>query len=234
MRPGKHSAGCSSASSRWQPSPKAGRRPHEGRRRGHARCALRIRRHGRPALLLLHRPAARGAGARLLRLVRRQRDLSEGRGPPRPPPRGSRSTGSWPRRTPVPRAAAGPRPAERARERRSHPRRSRRGARGRGCRARAGDRGERDRRLPPAESAASESRRAEELGQHFLVDENILGVIGRLAALEADRRRARDRPRARGAHAVPGGARRARPRRRDRPVARSAPAQLENVSDRSR
>ena len=43
-----------------------------------------------------------------------------------------------------------------------------------------------------------------ELGQHFLVDENILGVIGRLAELDADRRRARGRPRPRRPHALPG------------------------------
>ena len=76
-------------------------------------------------------PAGR-ARARLLRLVRRQRHLPEGRrscalaatpGPGRPHPRRDRQ--------PVPRAAAGPRPAERAGERRStrSPRSPRRAAR---------------------------------------------------------------------------------------------------------
>ena len=41
------------------------------------------------------------------------------------------------------------------------------------------------------------------LGQHFLVDENILGVIGRMSDLARDRRRARGRARARRPHALP-------------------------------
>ena len=42
-----------------------------------------------------------------------------------------------------------------------------------------------------------------ELGQNFLVDDNILGVIGRSAELDRRRRRARDRRRARGPERVP-------------------------------
>src|SRR5262249_57928868 len=45
--------------------------------------------------------------------------------------------------------------------------------------ARGEDRGERTRRI-----RVVSARPKKELGQHFLVDENILGVIGRLAALE--------------------------------------------------
>ena len=87
-----------------------------------------------------------------------------------------------------------PRPAERAGERRPHARRARRGARRGPGRARA-RRSTRTRaaRLRPAVSASAPKKA---LGQHFLVDENILGVIGRLAELEPGRRRARDRARA--------------------------------------
>ena len=71
---------------------------------------------------------------------------------------------------------------ERARLRRPHRRRPRRGARRRPGRARRPDRRERDRRLRAAVSV----RPKKQLGQHFLVDENILGVIGRLAELDQD------------------------------------------------
>ena len=56
-----------------------------------------------------------------------------------------------------------------------------------------------------------------DLGQNFLVDSNILGVIGRAAELAARRRGARDRRRPRRAVRVPGRAGRARARGRDRP-----------------
>ena len=69
----------------------AGRDPHARRRRRHARGARRLRRHRRPPLLLVAAPARAGARARLVRLVRRQRDVPEGA---RPPPRG----GAGPRR----------------------------------------------------------------------------------------------------------------------------------------
>src|SRR5438067_11174695 len=58
----------------------------------------------------------------------------------------------------------------------------------RGCRrARGADRGERDRRLRAfgRHAFALSTRPKRELGQHFLADENILGVIGRLAELDA-------------------------------------------------
>ena len=99
------------------------------------------------------------------------------------------------RREPLPRAA------ERARERRAHAcealaRDARRGARP--SSAAQIDANAR-RALRPAVSVAPKK----ELGQHFLVDENILGVIGRLAELDAGRRRARGRSRARRPHALP-------------------------------
>ena len=59
------------------------------------------------------------------------------------------------------------------------------------------------------------------LGQHFLVDENILGVIGRLAELDADRRRARGRPGSRCPHPLPRRSRARGPCRRARPLARA-------------
>ena len=83
----------------------------------------------------------------------------------------------------------------------------------------APDRRQRPRRL---RASRERSRPKKALGQHFLVDENILGVIGRLAELDAGRRRARGRPGARRAHALPRRARRPRPRRRARPLARAA------------
>ena len=55
-----------------------------------------------------------------------------------------------------------------------------------------------------------------ELGQNFLIDSNILGVIGRAAELDRARRRARDRRRPGRALRVPRRARRARARGRDR------------------
>ena len=61
------------------------------------------------------------------------------------------------------------------------------------------------------------------LGQHFLVDENILGVIGRLAELDPGDVVLEDRSRARGAHAVPRGAGRSRARSRARSPPRAAP-----------
>ena len=63
-----------------------------------------------------------------------------------------------------------------------------------------------------------------ELGQHFLVDDNLLGVIERLAALEPERRRARDRRGRRHADGAPGGDLRARARGRDRPPPRDGAA----------
>ena len=59
---------------------------------------------------------------------------------------------------------------------------ARRGPRGRRGRTRAPDRRERRRRLRTTVSVRAKKK----LGQHFLVDENILGVIGRLADLESE------------------------------------------------
>ena len=174
----------------------------------------------RPALLLVAAPAPDRARARLVRLVRRQRDLPEGG---RPPPRrdaGARRAHPRRDRRAVPRAAAGPRQAERAGVRRPHARRARAGPR-RGSAPSSSGRSTRTR--PSASGSPMNVAPKKRLGQHFLVDENILGVIGRLAELDAGRRRARDRPRARRADALPRRARRARARRRDRPLARAAP-----------
>ena len=83
----------------------------------------------RPPLLLVAAPAADRARARLVRLVRRQRELPEGG---RPAPRrdaGSRRPDPRRDRLALSRAAARARQAERARLRRPHARRARAGAR---------------------------------------------------------------------------------------------------------
>ena len=163
----------------------AGRHPHPRGRRRHARGARRLRRHGRPALLLLAEPARAGRVERgwyvsfagnvtfpkavELRLAATQvpadRILAE---------------------TDSPYLAPQPvrgRP-ERAGVRRAHARRARGGARGgRGRSSSARIDAQRDRVLRPAGMSVSPKK---ELGQHFLVDENILGVIGRLAELAPD------------------------------------------------
>ena len=184
----------------------AGRRPHPRRGRGHARRARRLRRHGRPALLLLGRPAPGCARARLLRLVRRQRDLPEGVRPAASPPPRSRPTGSSPRRTrrtwrrspsaagtnepayvvhtlaALAEARGETRPSSRRRSRRTRPPPSacvRDEAEHKGD---SGADGLGARRCRDAEGVSITPRK--ELGQHFLVDENILGVIGRLAELD--------------------------------------------------
>ena len=71
--------------------------------------------------------------------------------------------------------------------------------------------------------AVSRSAPKKELGQHFLVDENILGVIGRLAELGPDDVVLEIGPGLGVLTALPRRPRRARPRRRDRPLARAAP-----------
>ncbi len=58
------------------------------------------------------------------------------------------------------------------------------------------------------------------LGQHFLVDRNVLGVIERLAGLDSDRRRARGRAGPRCPDDLPRRQGAARPRRRARSLAR--------------
>ena len=155
-----------------------------------------VPRHGRPALLLGARRCSRrrsSAGYYVSfagNVTYPQRRGAPPRGrrrcPGRPDPRGDRQ--------PVPRAAAGPRPAERADARPSHARDARRSpgrSRPTSSRRRIDEnatRGVRPRRrvtrVAPKKS----------LGQHFLVDRNVLGVIERLAQLAAERRRPRDRP----------------------------------------
>ena len=125
----------------------AGRHPHTRRGRGHCRRAQRLRRHRRHALLLVAAPPRHGARARLLRLLRGQRHLSEGERPARRGRPGSRRAD--PRRDgqPVPRAAGPARTSQRARERRADGRRAGEGSRrGRG-RARRPHRRERHSRF---------------------------------------------------------------------------------------
>ena len=102
----------------------AGRDPHARGRGRHLRDAARARRSaagGDPALLLGARPARRVRRARLPVLVRRQRDLPEGDRPP------ARRRARCPAElllvetdSPVPRAPARARQAERAGQRRAH------------------------------------------------------------------------------------------------------------------
>src|SRR6266508_5299442 len=159
----------------------ARRHPHARRRRGHARRALRLRRDGRAALLLVAAAARARPRARLVRLVRGQRDVQERARPPRGGVRGPGRAAAGGDGLALPDTGAAARPSERARERRAHRRRARACAQ-RGSRsARHAARRERDPLL-----LAVTIRAKKQLGQHFLVDENILGVIGRLAGLEPD------------------------------------------------
>ena len=160
--------------------------------RGHARGARGLRRDGHPPLLLLAGSPRAGARAGLVPLLRRQRHLPEGAGAARGGEAGARRTVCSPRPT-----------ARTSRRRRFAGRRNEPAnvmhtlavlaeARGEDVgRARAADRRQRDRRVRPVKVVPKK-----QLGQHFLVDENILGVIERLAELRTGRRRARDRARA--------------------------------------
>jgi hypothetical protein len=181
LRPHETASARSSRAARARVASSASRScPQPRGRRGRARAARVVRRSRRPALLLVLAGAPRRRSSAVLRLVRRQRHVQER---VRPARRGTRCrpTASSPRptaRTSRPSRVAAP---ERARERRPH---------GRGARAVRGEeppssprRSTRTRpRLRPAVNVAPKK----ELGQHFLVDENILGVIGRLAELEPD------------------------------------------------
>ncbi len=182
--------------------------------------ARRLRRHGHPPLLLVAGAARARARARLVRLVRRQRHLPEGARAARGGAARARRPPARRDRQPVPRAAAGPRPAQRARLRHAHARRARRGARRRRRRARGADRRERE----PPSSACDASSPKKALGQHFLVDENILGVIGRLAELEPADVVLEVGPGLGVLTRYLADAGRARPRGRDRPLARAEPA----------
>ena len=111
-------------------------------------------------------------------------------------------------------------------ERRGHRLRgARRGGRGqRRASCSAGERRLERRSRACAGCASSASGPNRELGQNFLVDSNILDVIGRAAELDRRRRRARGRRRPRRAQRVPRRAHRARPRRRARPRPRAGAA----------
>ena len=137
-----------------------------------------------PALLLVARPAAGGARAGLVRLVRRERHLPEGRGPAsRGRPRPERAD---PRRDRLPRTSLrSPCAAGRTSRRTSctcstrSPRREARIA----TSSSGGSRRTQRRLFGCREPARVRPNR--ELGQHFLVDENILDVIGRLGGARA-------------------------------------------------
>src|SRR5207249_1759885 len=125
---------------------------------------------------------ARRPRPRLLRLVRRQRDVSEGGRPAGGGDTCSCRAAACRDRLPLPLAASRAREAERARTRRAHGRRTCGNTRGGRREARGADRRERLRALLAPMNAFAKKQ----LGQHFLVDDNILGVIGRLAELTAD------------------------------------------------
>src|SRR5919112_3445829 len=183
----------------------AGRDPHARRGGRHLRHPPRARRHAArrdPALLLRPRAPRRVRRARLPLLLRGERDLPEGN---RPPGRGRRGPGRAAAHgdgRPVAGATAGSREAQRTRQCRAH-----RPAAGRASRdllrgARAHDRGERRARVQMVTDQprqADEPRQASlrrlrrygirpnrELGQNFLIDDNILGVIDRAAELGPD------------------------------------------------
>ena len=127
--------------------------------------------------------------------------------------------------SPVPRAGAAPRPAERARERRPHASpRSR--TRATPTRTSSPRRSRRTRAL-----LRSVSTRAEEGARPALSRRREHPARDRAARRALDRRRrARDRSRPRHPHALPRRARRARARGRDRPLARGRPADAPRTS----
>src|SRR5215213_788956 len=154
--------------------------------------------------------------ARLSLLVRRQRHLPESDRSPAGGARSAGQSVAGRDRRPVPVAPAGPRQAERAGQRRAYRRTAGRGARDLLRGARAHGRGERRARArmvseergadgrrgvggPREPPGAAEPRQASlrrlrrygirpnrELGQNFLIDDNILGVIDRAAELGPD------------------------------------------------
>ena len=161
-------------------------------------------RHRDPALLLGARPPGRVRGARLPVLVRRQRDLPEGDRPPGRRARACRRTCCWWRPTrptsrPQPVRGKPNEPANVVQTARVRGRAARRRAttsstprcereRGHGCSAGEGGRGAAEPSLP-RQASLNRLRRFgvrpnRELGQNFLVDDNLLGVIERAAELD--------------------------------------------------
>ena len=123
------------------------------------------------------------------------------------------------------------RPAERAGVPRRHDGSARGGSRRRRRGARSRGRREREPRVRDRMNADVSPKRA--LGQHFLVDPNILRVIGRLAKLDEDGRRARDRTGPRRADDVPCRSGTACSRRRGRRVSRAdAPRRARRALER--
>ena len=195
---------------------------HSPRRRARTRSTLLERRAGGPAgdpALLLDaraaRPLRRGG---LVDLVRRQRHLPVGDRPRRAPRRACPPSGCWSRPTrPTSRrsrAAAAPNEPAAVVETAQFVA-ALRGVAPRRARGRA--RAQRRRAVPLVSEVTQPSLRRlaqfdvrprRDLGQNFLVDSNILGVIERAAELEPRRRRARDRRRPRRALRVPRRARR--------------------------
>ena len=168
-------------------------------------------------------------------LVRRQRDLPEGHRPPGGRARGAGRAAARGDRLALPGAAAGARQAERAGERDPH-RPLRGGAARRSSTRSSSGRWTRTPRACSGREAASRARPAcggcaafgirpnRELGQNFLIDDNILRVIGSAAELDAERRGARGGRRARRALGVPRAAGRAPARGGGGPLARAAAA----------
>src|SRR2546421_546766 len=194
-------ASTGSRRSAWTTPRSRGRSRSPTRTRRSSRSSgVSRRRHRDHALLLGAGPTRRVRRARMAVLVRRQRDLSKGNGAAGRCARGAGRSPAGRDRRPVPLAAAASRKAERAGERRQD-----RGVRGGASRCavpRAGGDGRAQRRArlrvvsepPPAGAAPRQAslrrlrefgiRPNRELGQNFLIDDNILGVIGKTAELD--------------------------------------------------
>ena len=203
---------------------------------------------GDPALLLDARPGSRSAsttagGSRspATSPTRRRTDLAEAAEQVAAGPPAGRD------RRAVPDAAGRAQGAQPAGLRRPHRALHRRAPRHRLRRAGRGGRGQRCQALRLVSQPSAIRRMREfgirpnrELGQNFLVDSNILDVIGRARRADRRRRRARGRRRARRAVRVPRRAhgararRRARPRPRARAARRAGPAPEHDAAPRRR
>ena len=184
------------------------------------RCRARgVRRHRRPPLLLVARACSTPALERGYYVsFAGNVDVPEGR----------RSCATRPRAVPTDRILVetdspylAPQPVRGRRERAGARRPHARGARRRPRRGAEHELAARiDANAPPPSACRERSTPKKSLGQHFLVDENILGVIGRLAALGADDVVLEIGPGLGVLTALPRRPRRARARGRARPLAR--------------